>query len=102
MEGKMSSNFEIDDIVVAYDNMREQLAKIFYPYKGLVFLNTSVGGGRQMRGVKNIPKTAWGGLKLFLIFVEGGWKIMLPCLKNDHPPSEELKTTNPLWVSLFS
>ena len=28
-----------------------------------------------------------------------GRKIMLPCLKNDHPPSEELKKTNPLWVS---
>ena len=39
--------------------------------KGLVIFNPAVGGGREVRGVKNIWILALGGLNNFLIFFEG-------------------------------
>ena len=38
--------------------------------KGLVIFNPAVGGGREVRGVKNIWRPAWRGLKFFYISFE--------------------------------
>ena len=44
------------------------------PNKGLVIFNPSVGGGRKVRGVKNIWRPALGGLKNFYISFKGAKK----------------------------
>ena len=45
--------------------------------KRLVIFNPAVGGGREVREVKNIWKPALGGLKMFYISLKGGSKLPL-------------------------
>ena len=49
--------------------------------KGLVIFNPAVGGGREVRGVKNIWRPAWRGLKIFYISFKGVEKFP-HCLRN--------------------